>query len=34
MSTTFKTNPVSLRELLTDCGRGKMQLPDFQRGWV
>ena len=32
--TTFKTNPVSLEELLKDCGSGKIQLPDFQRSWV
>ena len=30
----FKTNPVSLKELLDDAGSGKIQLPDFQRGWV
>lgn len=34
MTTTFKTNPVSLKELLVECEKGKMQLPDFQRGWV
>lgn len=32
--TAFKTNPVSLEELLRDCGSGKIQLPDFQRSWV
>jgi hypothetical protein len=32
--TTFKTHPVGLEELLTDCGIGKIQLPDFQRSWV
>jgi hypothetical protein len=32
--TAFKTNPVSLEELLTQCGNGKIQLPDFQRSWV
>lgn len=32
--TSFKTNPVSLQELLEHCGRGKIQLPDFQRSWV
>ena len=31
---TFKTNPVDLIELLEDCHRGKLQLPDFQRSWV
>ena len=30
----FKTNPVSLKELLDDTESGKIQLPDFQRGWV
>jgi hypothetical protein len=34
MATTFKTNPVSLSELLRDCARGDIQLPDFQRSWV
>jgi hypothetical protein len=32
--TAFKTNPVSLEELLKECGGGKIQLPDFQRSWV
>jgi hypothetical protein len=31
---SFKTNPVSLAELLRDCERGAIQLPDFQRSWV
>jgi hypothetical protein len=31
---TFKTNPFSLKELLEDCHRGSLQLPDFQRSWV
>lgn len=30
----FKTNPILLGELLTDCEKGKLQLPDFQRSWV
>ena len=30
----FKTHPVSLKSLLDDAGSGKIQLPDFQRGWV
>lgn len=30
----FKTNPVSLKSLLDDAAAGKIQLPDFQRGWV
>jgi len=32
--TTFETNPVSLRSLLTQCEGGRLQLPDFQRSWV
>src|ERR1700756_1456400 len=31
---TFKTNPFKLKELLEDCHRGILQLPDFQRSWV
>ncbi len=31
---TFKTNPISLRELLDNCDRGLLQLPDFQCSWV
>lgn len=34
VQTAFRTNPVSLQELLKDCARGKIQLPDFQRSWV
>ncbi|MCY4417262.1 MAG: DUF262 domain-containing protein [Chloroflexi bacterium] len=30
----FETIPVSLKSLLEDSGNGKIQLPDFQRGWV
>ena len=30
----FKTNPISLKTLLDDANSGKIQLPDFQRGWV
>jgi len=30
----FKTNPISLEELLRQCAGGKIQLPDFQRSWV
>ena len=30
----FNTNPVSLNQLLNDVDSGKIQLPDFQRGWV
>lgn len=31
---TFKTNPFPLKDLLDDCQRGDLQLPDFQRSWV
>lgn len=31
---TFKTNPISLKELLDKCHNGVLQLPDFQRSWV
>lgn len=31
---TFKTNPYDLHELLRNCDRGILQLPDFQRSWV
>jgi hypothetical protein len=31
---TFKTNPFDLHDLLADCHRGNLQLPDFQRSWV
>ncbi|MDE2786966.1 MAG: DUF262 domain-containing protein [Chloroflexota bacterium] len=30
----FKTFPISLKSLLDDAASGKIQLPDFQRGWV
>ena len=31
---SFTTNPVRLEELLRDCERGILKLPDFQRSWV
>ena len=31
---TFKANAFLLKNLLEDVGKGKIQLPDFQRGWV
>jgi uncharacterized protein with ParB-like and HNH nuclease domain len=34
MTSTFKTNPIDLHEVLRDCEKGKLQLPDFQRSWV
>lgn len=32
--TTFDSTKISLRDLLRDITEGKIQLPDFQRGWV
>ena len=34
MTTSFKTYPVALKDLMRDCHEGTLQLPDFQRGWV
>jgi hypothetical protein len=34
MDAIFETNPVFLSSLLSDLKTGKIQLPDFQRGWV
>jgi hypothetical protein len=34
MEAIFETNPVFLSSLLGDLKAGKIQLPDFQRGWV
>ena len=31
---TFDSTRRSLGELLKDIANGKIQLPDFQRGWV
>ncbi len=31
---TFETNKESLEDLLRDIKKGKIQLPDFQRGWI
>lgn len=30
----FETQPILLKSILTDVATGKIQLPDFQRGWV
>ena len=30
----FTTNPVQIGDLLNDVHTGKIQLPDFQRGWI
>src|SRR5689334_8919970 len=32
--TTFNSDKQSLQRMLTDIQEGKIQLPDFQRGWV
>jgi uncharacterized protein with ParB-like and HNH nuclease domain len=34
LTTSFQTNPVSLKDLMRECHEGKLQLRDFQRGWV
>jgi hypothetical protein len=34
VTASFKTHPASLKDLMRDCHEGKLQLPDFQRGWV
>ncbi len=34
MTASFKTHPAALKDLMRDCHEGKLQLPDFQRGWV
>jgi len=34
VTTSFKTHPVALKDLMRECHEGKLQLPDFQRGWV
>jgi len=31
---SFTTNPIRLEELLRECERGIIKLPDFQRSWV
>ena len=30
----FKTNDISIKEILEKINSGVAQLPDFQRGWV
>ena len=32
--TTFNSTKESLKDILEEIGKGKIQLPDFQRGWV
>ena len=34
ITSTFKSGEPPLHELLGDIDKGKVQLPDFQRGWV
>jgi uncharacterized protein with ParB-like and HNH nuclease domain len=31
---TFDSTKTSLYNILEDINKGKIQLPDFQRGWV
>lgn len=33
-NSSFKMNPVPLKDLLKDASKGVLQLPDFQRSWV
>lgn len=33
-SASFDSTKISLHDLLKELGTGKIQLPDFQRGWV
>lgn len=33
-ATTFSASPVGLTALLNEAENGRLQLPDFQRGWV
>ena len=33
-SNMFSTNPIQLNQLLEEIHVGKMQLPEFQRGWI
>ncbi|MFP4033269.1 MAG: DUF262 domain-containing protein, partial [Desulfococcaceae bacterium] len=32
--TTFDSTKASLRDILREIQEGKIQLPDFQRGWI
>ncbi len=32
--TDFRTNPERLEDLLRDCAKGEIKLPEFQRSWV
>jgi uncharacterized protein with ParB-like and HNH nuclease domain len=34
MSTTFTSDKLSLHTILDDISKAKIQLPEFQRGWV
>ena len=34
ITSTFKSGEPSLSDILRDIKDGKVQLPDFQRGWV
>lgn len=34
VGSTFRTTPFNLHQLLEDCHRGALHLPDCQRSWV
>ena len=34
MEKKFNSDELPLAQLLDEAGRGELQLPDFQRGWV
>jgi len=34
MTSTYKSNDISMADILRDIDQGNIQLPDFQRGWV
>ena len=34
ITSTFKSGEPSLPDILRDINGGRVQLPDFQRGWV
>ena len=31
---SFDSTKIALPDIIKDIGNGKVQLPDFQRGWV
>jgi len=34
ITSTFKSGEPSLQDILREINDGRIQLPDFQRGWV